>query len=360
MRKLFNNQKGLSLIELLVSMVIAGIVFAGVISVVQNSRVAFVNEQEAGFIQENARYATEILMRDIRLAGNMGCAHDSYAHLANTIDGDLDGLFSTDALSGYEGNPTSTPHTWPSAIVRDTLTGDSDAVILRYADPETAMNIQRHTGPSAVLRLHSRHDWSVGDKLMIVDSSCRHAGLFEVSGRGNRRIVHNTGTGHPGNCTKVLYAQSSSFDCSDTPCTPVSCGGNPATAYRNGASVMSYVANAYYIGGSTVIPGMPALKRQVLTSAGRRAEELAQGVESIELQFGVDTDTTMDGDVDIFLNADQVTDWAAVIAVRYVMIFRSQTEIFNSNESITLNGVTYNDRFLRQLVSSTVRIRNRG
>lgn len=360
-----NLQSGFSLIELLVSMLIAGIVFAGVVNVVLNSRVAFVNEQEASYIQENARYAVELLTRDIRIAGSMECASIETAAVANTVDGDLGGLFSGDAINGYEGSSgVGVNGTWPTAYSDDASNG-SDSVILRYADPDSAVSIDDHTNyKSAVLKLHEDHDFEEGQMLMIVDPQCRSVGIFQVTpSNNNSQISHNSGNAvSPGNCTKVLYAMTS-FTCSDSPCNPVNCAGNPAQSYSSGATVLSFVANAYYIGESSVLPGVPALKRQVLTNGSSRSEELAQGVEDMELQFGVNSDIGSNdntGDVDYFVDAHEVTDWSNVVAVRYSLVLRSQSEVFDDNQRVSLLGVDYEDRYLRQLVSSTVRIRNRG
>ena len=364
------KQIGFSLVELLVSITITLIVLTGVLGVVQNSRISYETEQEASFIQENLRYATELLLRDIRMAGSSGCASGGNAKTANVLAGDIDGMLTGEALTGFESTGLTTiPAGWPDAFESDATAG-SDAVIIRYADPDSAISISDSNYTSAVLNLHGATPFEEGQVLMIVDSTCRQMGVFQVTpnNSGGNKLNHATGSAmSPGNCTKVLFASNTSFNCTASPCNPTSCGGNPAAPYGNGSNVMSFVANAYYIGESNVIPGMPALKRQVLTSDGTRSEELAQGVESMELQFGVSTevdaasgDIDPDGDVDIFLNADEVTDWDTVIAVRYTLILRSQTELYDSNQSVSLNGTTYTDKYLRQVASSTVRVRNRG
>ena len=365
--KILTRQAGFSLVELLVSITITLIVLTGVLGVVQNSRVSYETEQESSFIQENLRYATLHLLRDIRGAGNSGCASGSSSLVANVLDGDLDGMMDSDGIIGFEGTNAIIPSEWPDAFELDATVG-SDAVILRYADPDTELSIKSSNYTSAVLNVWGTNPFDEGQILMIVDSTCRHTGIFQTNGGNTIKIGHNSGGSvSPGNCTKVLFASNTSFNCSASPCNAVSCGGNPAAPYGNGSSVMTFVANAYYIGESNVIPGMPALKRQVLTSTGSRSEELAQGVESMELKFGVSTETDPDTDdiytgdnAEIFLDADEVADWDRVMAVRYSLILRSQTELYDSNHSVTLNGITYNDKYLRQVASATVRIRNRG
>ncbi|HMW49708.1 MAG TPA: PilW family protein, partial [Cellvibrionaceae bacterium] len=98
-----------------------------------------------------------------------------------------------------------------------------------------------------------------------------------------------------------------------------------------------------------------------------RSEEIAQGVEDMQLLYGVDTNA--DGDVNQYRTAAQMDvdgsgaidgkDWDKVKSVRISLVFRSQNPVAPSNQTQVINGVTYNDRYLRQAVNSTVVIRNR-
>lgn len=369
---MYRKNLGLSLIELLVSMLIASVIFAGVVSVLQVTNTSNITEEESSYMQENARYALEVMARDIRVAGNMGCAGQT-AFISNAIDGDIGGLLDVTGIIGFEGS-TGIGSDWPAAYSADATAG-SDSIILRYADPDSEISIQNHTNyTSAVFQLYDDHPWDPGDKLMVVDSTCRHVGIFEVTGNTSNPLNHNTGSGSPGNCTRVLF---------NTVSTPISCGGsapsascNPtrcnvttpsgtvtvnAAPFGDGASVMSMIANAYYIGESNVLPGTPALMRQALSAGGdgHRAEELAQGVEDLELLYGEDTDATADGVPNRFVDAATVSNWDQVVAVRISMVMRSKSALLGAGEIITFNGEEYTDGFMRQLVTSTFKLRNR-
>ena len=227
--KIFSNmasrQHGVTLVELLVSMLIAGVIFAGVVSVVQVSQSSFVSEQENSFIQENARYAIETLARDVRMAGNYGCASIESSSFANSVNGDVQGLLGLDAVIGFEGS-SSIGSEWPDAYEGDATAG-SDSLILRYADPSSNVYIQDHTGySSGEFNLHSAHSWSAGDKLVVIDSSCRNVGLFEMTGSSSSVVGHTAGSGAPGNCTQALFnGTASTIDCSSPSCGASSCGG---------------------------------------------------------------------------------------------------------------------------------------
>ena len=351
-----NCQSGLSLVELLVSMFISIVVFGGVVSVIQSSRARFSDEQDVSFIQENVRYALEMLTRDIRSAGNFGCADKNNAHVANLVNvsGSITDLFSEDPIIGYEG--TNSVAGFPTIL--DQADVGSDAIILRYADIDRAVPIgsQNKGSQSCDLPGANTHDFLQGEKVAIVDASCRHIGIFENTSPDNATAANY---GADSNCSAEIKVTGG-----DTRCTGVNTGTADRGEYANGSFLMPYIANAYYIDVSNVVPApragvepLKSLKRRVLSESGFRTEELAQGVEKMEILYGEDTNT--DGIVNIFHDASSVSDWDSVVAVRLNLIFRSQSEVFDENRAVTLNGENYNDRFLRQLASSTVRMRNR-
>lgn len=127
---------------------------------------------------------------------------------------------------------------------------------------------------------------------------------------------------------------------------------------------MEFVAHAYYIGESTVMPGMPALRRQVFNANGAASttsEEIALGVEDMEILYGVDSNN--DGNVEQMRKASEITsetEWGKVISVQISLVFRSQMPVLSVAEEKTLAGTDYNDRYMRQVINSTIRIRNRG
>ena len=63
------RQKGLSIIELLVAMVIGLILLLGVSQVFLSSRQTYAANEAMGRLQENGRFALEFIARSARLAG---------------------------------------------------------------------------------------------------------------------------------------------------------------------------------------------------------------------------------------------------------------------------------------------------
>jgi len=69
-----NKQRGVSLVELMVSITIGLILIAGVLSIFMSSKVTYFANEKTARLQENGRVALDLLMHDVRSAGYMGCA----------------------------------------------------------------------------------------------------------------------------------------------------------------------------------------------------------------------------------------------------------------------------------------------
>ena len=68
-----NKILGVTLIELLVAMAISSILLVGIGSIYSSTKRTYFVQDEFGRLQENARYALDILAKDIRNAGYVGC-----------------------------------------------------------------------------------------------------------------------------------------------------------------------------------------------------------------------------------------------------------------------------------------------
>jgi Tfp pilus assembly protein PilW len=356
-------QRGLSVVELLISLIIGMAVIAGSIQVVVSSKRSFLDQDEVSFIQTNARYALDLMGKDIRMAGYLGCAALQTVEKADAINKDsldekLRVYVSLDGLRGFE---------WGSATAdfpedfKDKAIADTDALVIRRAG-ERELNIKDHNSTTATINLWDQHNYTVGSTLMVSDASCRNVGLFQISGPATvpTQVIRHELTS-TGNCTSVIKGN---FSCLPT-CTGTSCGGFDAVSgyYSSGSKLMEFVSHAYYIGESDVMPGVPALRRQIFNAngtPGTTSEEVALGVENMKIIYELDSNG--DGNVDQARKASEISDaeWSKVLSVKVSLIFRSQAAVLPVSESKNLAGTDYNDRYMRQLVNASFRIRNRG
>jgi type IV pilus assembly protein PilW len=132
-------------------------------------------------------------------------------------------------------------------------------------------------------------------------------------------------------------------------------------AFPAGASVVPVDTVIYYIRDSATLRNgarNPSLWRKVGAAA---EQELIEGIESMQITYGVDTD----GDrlVNTYVNADAVTNWTRVISVSIGLLIRSIEP-----NALTADTRTYNvlgtpftapgDRYQRTLYTTTVALRN--
>ena len=90
------RQAGLSLIELMVSIVIGLFLLAGTISIFISNKQSYYAQDDSSRVQETGRFAMDMILRDIRMAGYFGCM-DSMSDVHNVLN-----------ASGVQGNLLNT------------------------------------------------------------------------------------------------------------------------------------------------------------------------------------------------------------------------------------------------------------
>jgi type IV pilus assembly protein PilW len=241
-----------------------------------------------------------------------------------------------DAASGGGWSPAL-----PSGVggLSGVLAG-TDAIILRSAfgggTTVTAQPGVSGLNDSSDLKVTTPNELAVGDIAIV--TNCNAATVFQITGPtgccASSNVVHNTGTGTPGNSTKAL-------------------GENYA---QNGGEIVKMESRAYFI-RTSLATGHPALWQQ---AGANTAQEIADGVENMQIQYGIDTNG--DGVVDSYTTAAGVANWNQVVAVRIsLLVVSPDDQIATSNQTYTYNGasVTAGDNKLRQVFTTTVSVRNR-
>ncbi len=139
------------------------------------------------------------------------------------------------------------------------------------------------------------------------------------------------------------------------------CGGAQLpTACRVGGVGTLEASKIYnYFSVSINTEGMPVL--QCAGSRNVNRLEIAEGVENLQVLYGIDNDN--DNQVDQYVNADQVGAWSRIISVQLAILVRSLREVKPNNESksytlLDNNPITKNDKYQRAVFSTIVRLRN--
>lgn len=351
----FPRQQGTSLVEIMIAMAI-GMFMAGVIaSLYLATRNNFRYQEDLARLQESARFAINVLSRDIRMAGYNGCG-STITETTNVINGATTNPFLdfSTPVRGYEGGID----TFPSGLTSAGVISGTDAIVLIGVDPTSELVVQSHNPVSAQINTNS-HSVKAGEILLITD--CSKAAVFQMTGPSTANptnVVHNTGTGTPGNCYKELGASCSS--------------GAKAYNFKPGSSLMRVYSNAYYIGAASSGSGnsLWTLSLSGSTSGSSVARELIQGVENMQIAYGLDI-SPVDGAADKFVTADQVgsSEWSKVVSVRFSLLMTSSRSDIASTTQKYFYGVTAGstaeaeqtptDKSLRKVFSTTVAIRNR-
>ena len=337
---------GFTLIELLIAMTLGLFLMTGVISAFLSAKQSYAQQDALGQMQENARFALEMLARETRMAGFGGCSGD--ISVANTLDSGYTGsasLFS-DGLTGYLGDATNS--TFPTSFKASSAVG-TDAIIIHAVDSENSLVVDDSHNPSSanIPFTTSTSTLQTGDIVLLVDANCSNMAIYANTGPTNnsnnaQKSVHNTGNISTETYKNCVGALKGNFTCSDT-------SGALELAYTAGSSVYKIESFAYFIGAPTAnsTSGIPSLYRKDVsgtsTANAAAAEEVVEGVTDLEIFYGLKSGNNVQ-----YLKANGVTadNWKNIQSVRYKVTVQSLTSVSGSPVSKTF--------------TTTVKLRNRG
>ena len=340
--KIARHQAGMTLVEIMVALTISLVLLAGVMQIFLASKQTYRMQDGMSRLQENARFALHFLDQDIRMAGYHGCS--SKASLPNNIvdldgDGTADSVsdFSTDGLTGYESSQLPIALSATDSLTAAEVVPNTDIIVLIRGTNKNVQLTGNMTADNANIQLAASAAGLFSPSDILFISDCETADVFAANN------VSNGGT--------ITIAHSSS----------VNTGPKLSKAYGTDASIMAMEKSAYYVG--TNASGVPALFRKRMVGANMVTEELIEGVESMQLEYG--EDLTSDGLANRYTNATGVTNFANVVSVRIGLLMRSAEEVVHDTDTNTYDvlDVTVDptdDRRLRRNFTTTVKLRNRG
>lgn len=332
------NQLGITLIEILIAMLLGAFLLGGVIQIFVNTKQTYRMQESLSRLQENGRFAMEFLTYDIRMAGYLGCM-SRVSSITNTLNNSTDYLYNFGIpIQGNNWNAATSA--WLPAADSSIITplNGSDIITIRSVNPNGATVTQHPGGTppgSADLKLSSNP--GINDCDIAIVSDCQTAAVFQITNfnaANNNNTVHNTGTctpPGPGNATQAL-----------------------GKSYV-GAELFLAQTISYYIRSNP--GGIPALYRR---RNANTVEELVEGIEQMQILYGVDTDS--DNVADRYLTANNVTNWNTVASVRISLLARTiDNNITSQSLTYTYNGanITATDRRIRRVFTSTIALRNR-
>lgn len=316
------GQAGFGLVEILVAMTLGLILLGGIGYLYVGSRGAYRTTDNLSRMQENARYALDMMSRDIRMAGYLGCGNIQSTRVNTIANPPVPPMNAGNALIGYDNG---TGWTNPSTVTR--AAGDVLSIMAAWS---SGVNLVGNVTPqNANIQVGSNPDgFQAGDVLVV--TNCVNADVF-------RATTVSTGSG-----TIITLAHSNSNNSS-----------NWVGSYGHDAFVMRVNQYSYFVGTNPA--GNRALYR---TGINGNAEELVENVQDLQIRYGLDTNG--DGAVDSYSTAP--TNWPQVVSVTLNLLMRSPDDnVSTSTQALTFNNATFTapDRRLYQVYSATVGVRNR-
>jgi type IV pilus assembly protein PilW len=315
----YREQRGLTMVELMVALAIGSFLMVGAIQIYSQSREAFVINESIARVQETAQFAMDTIEADLRMASNWGRTSRGLV-----IEGrSLQGIPNPNTLAV----PLDCSEDW-SIELGTPVDGFNNVYALTCPADDT--------------------DQASSDVLTV-----RRASVNPVPLQPGRLQIQTT------------RVQGEIFDDGVIPPT-----FTPADSTTHNLMVSSYYVDT----NSDLIPGIPTLRRKVLGIQGINSaifdQEIAPGVENMQVQFGIDMNE--DNTVDRYVNpGDQIYNpeapgyfpGARVLTARIWLVVRGLTPELGVNDQRVyapgdVNLGTYTDDVRRMQVSKTILLRN--
>ncbi|MBR0564602.1 PilW family protein [Azoarcus sp. L1K30] len=314
-----NRQCGLTLVELMISLVLGLIVTGGAVSIFVGNRDANRATENLSRMQENSRIAFELMARSLREAGGNPCGAGVVANVLEDNDTTWWSNWSSNAIHGYD-NTTASP-----AVTIGTGTGQrvsgTDTVIL-MAGGDSGVSIVSHDAPAAQFKVSTKaHGFKDGDILMACDNT--RAAIFQTTQASdtNVTLVHNTGnTTSPGNCSKGLGYPT---ECSEL---------GTAYSFEGNGYIVKLVSETWFIGnnargGRSLFRSTPVINyADPKVAPTVVATEVVENVTDMQLLYKT-RDPAKSGGTNDYVAAGSITDWSDVVAVNVELTFVSTDKI---------------------------------
>ena len=370
-RSATGRTRGFSLIELLVAMTLGLFLLGGMIAVFAGNRRAGEINTAMTSLQENARFALNVIASDIRMAGHQGCLDFN----GSAVDVIADDPPTSDLrATAINGRTVTADGKWATELGLGTGTGafaapeDNEAIVgthaiaLQFGGPdavplregmENASGVPDATVP---LPLDGTLPLAVGDLALV--STCEDGELFRVTsvatGTDGMDIGHAAAANSRGSFLEP-------YGLNDT---------------EEQVRVMPFSTHVYYIGDTGLKNGagepIRALYQQSMpfNDDDNPPVELVQGVENMRLSFGVGGN----GGRLRYVASGTPFDPSRVRSVRIGLLMSSWDEVASEADSATYtlagqsidpsasasDGTAYKaDRRFRLAFNTTVKVRNR-
>lgn len=337
------QQKGLTLVELMISMLLGLLLTAGVISLFIQSQRSYSATRDIAILDQNAQVIFDMIERDLQRIGfTPSCRTYDGPRKANLLSAGTasilplpfvgDRFGAKPQLKGYHtqaGSPLSDAYlTAMAPSVQGNIKPNTDYFMVWAGKPDKVGAISGKSGGQYTAKFDEAIDDLNGEVIMISSPDCTQVAQFLQStdtAAGGSAVNHTgiqpvSGASLDGlaNCEDK---ESGSFDCTSTG-DAVDDTVTPAGAIM----VLEYFGYAVNNNDQLIrISAIGSPDYQVLTN----------GVTDFDVQYGSHSGVTSNGVYSVarYDSAPNVPDWSAVIAIRVEFTLEGDTRVNSSTFS---------------------------
>jgi len=334
-KKLSNyNQQAFTLVELIVSLAIGLVLFAGVMTIFTTMKVTSKSTSSYGELQENGRFALNLLSEDL---------------MRQNFWGDYTGVFRQDKIQLAPGLPAVGNECAGDGLNNGTFPNGSDN--------------------------HFRTLWGDtvdnANQLGCVNNANLDSDIIQIKHVITRPLLNPPGNA---NFTPITNAPAGNFHIVTNVSEGIIFQSGAVPAISN-SSVWQYQHHVYYVRNDAVgNRNVPVLMMGQLTN-NMVFSPVVDGIEMIRFMYGVDLTTNPEdpgyGSVDTFISADNMTPrlWdneggVRILAVKiYVLARNIEPDLqYDNTNTYQLGDLAFtpDDNYRRLLFSSTVPLFNAG
>jgi type IV pilus assembly protein PilW len=384
--------RGFSLVELMVALALGLLLTIAMGAVYITGKSSFSRQQQLSSLQQNVRIAFEYLGSDARMVGHMGCFTGSDTSSATIFSNNLGVGLATNYAYGVEGYEYTTgAYTLTANAPADINTAAS--WVVNTATNANAVNtvpvttiagagngltpgsdvLAIRTAAGRPVRLAANANTGANQSAFTIETMAASTGKCSNGTTDKLSGFCASSHGLIASCTQARVFQVSTITAGASPAPSTltlgaSMGSDPE--YLPGtAEVFPMQTIVYYVKQSLSNTTTTSLYRRIFDgdNAAGLEQELIEGVENLQLRYGVDTDATPDGIVNAYVNANAVSNWNTVVSVRMSLLMRTTTPVDTDTTVATggvVNGVaitypTTGSKYDRRVFTTTVAVRNK-
>ncbi|MEH6542644.1 MAG: PilW family protein [Porticoccaceae bacterium] len=319
-----SNQRGFSIIEFMIAVLLGIVLTSGVISVYIESKRNYSYDDEVARLQENGRYAINLVRNELTQAGYWGGRLDTIPSAAVTTD-----CVSAGNWALQIGDPVDLIDTFASSL--STVKGEDISNCLDSTEIQLGTDIisVKRTAGQATLK-----DGVFPAGVAAADTSQWYLRVEDYGKTVSWVYLNGSGT-----IPTAEIGASTGFD------------------------YWEYYAKVFYIRdfAETTGDGIPTLAVESLRGDDMGTDAMVRGVEDMQIEFGIDAGE--DDTPDQYKDAPTADDLKSVVSARIYLLLRSEIELpgYTNTKIYTLGGKILpakNDGFMRKVYSTTVQMRN--